>query len=307
MITELKGSRKYYSIDNLCAVFGYTRQAWYNHYKRAEVGDIQQHLVLQKVQQIRTELPMTGCIKLHVMLHDGFLQSLGFNMGRDALYTLLRDNNLLIKSKNRCVHTTNSNHRFKIHPDLVQRRPASRAEQIWVSDITFLRTTDGFAFLSLITDAFSRRIVGYHLAKDPKTIGCLKALEMALKSRIYPDQPLIHHSDRGTQYCCKNYTSVLKQHKIDISTTQSGSPYDNAIAERVNGILKMEFALDSVFDSFYSAQESVKQAVYKYNNIRLHASCNFKTPVFTHNKNCTVSTDQKTIFQKCKQYPETNS
>jgi putative transposase len=202
VISELKGTREHYSIDNLCAAFGYTRQAWYNHLRRTELHHFQQHIVLEKIQEIRMHLPMTGCIKLYKALNDGFLQGVGISMGRDAVFNLLRLNGMLIKTKKKWVRTTDSFHRYKVHPDLVQRRPATEVEQIWVSDITYLRTATGFAYLSLVTDAFSRKIVGYHLASNLKAIGCIKALKNALRNRIYPERVLIHHSDRGTQYCC---------------------------------------------------------------------------------------------------------
>jgi putative transposase len=282
VISELKGTREHYSIDNLCAVFGYTRQAWYNHLKRSKLHHFQQHIVLEKIQEIRMHLPKTGCIKLYKELNDGFLQSVGISMGRDAVFNLLRANGMLIKTKKKWVRTTDSFHRFKVHPDLVQRRPATQAEQIWVSDITYLRTETGFAYLSLVTDAFSRKIVGYHLSSNLKAIGCIKALKDALKNKVYPNRPLIHHSDRGTQYCCDEYIKLLKDSKIQISMTQSGSPYDNALAERVNGILKMEFDLERTFRSQSRAASAVAHAIDKYNNLRRHASCDYKTPEYTH-------------------------
>lgn len=282
MIAELRGTRKYYSIANLCWVNGYTRQAWYNHLKSVQLHFFEEHIVLEKIQQIRKELPKTGCVKLHKELNNGFLQAHGITMGRDAVFDLVRAHGLLIKTKKKWVYTTNSFHRYKIHPDLVQRRPAIQAEEIWVSDITYLRTDSCFVYLSLVTDAYSRKIVGYHLASDLKTIGCIKALKQALKDRKYPSRPLIHHSDRGTQYCCDDYVTLLKDSNIQISMTQTGSPYDNAIAERVNGILKMEFDLEKTFRNMAQAKTQVDLAAYKYNNIRLHASCNFQTPENTH-------------------------
>lgn len=284
MIEELRGTRKYYSIDNLCAAFGYTRQSWYNHLRRSELEVFQEHIVLQKIKEIRCALPKTGCIKLYKELNNGFLQTLGIAMGRDAVFNLVRKNGLLIKSKKRHIYTTNSFHRYKIHPDLVQRRPAWRAEEIWVSDITYITTVSGFTYLSLVTDAYSRKIVGYYLSTDLKASGCLKALDQAVKARIYQDQPLIHHSDRGTQYCCDDYISRLRQQQIQISMTQTGSPYDNAIAERVNGILKSEFDLYKTFKSYTQASAAVDTAIYRYNNLRLHTSCDYQTPENTHRK-----------------------
>jgi transposase InsO family protein len=284
VIRELRGTRKHYSLDNICAAFGYTRQAWYNHLKRSELQFFQEHLVLQKIKEIRRDLPKTGCIKLYKELNKGFLQALGISMGRDAVFDLVRQNGMLVKSKKRHVYTTNSFHRYKIHPDLVQRRPANRVEEIWVSDITYISTVTGFTYLSLVTDAYSRKIVGHYLSTNLKAAGCIKALNHAVANRLYPKECLIHHSDRGTQYCCDDYVSILRQKEIQISMTQTGSPYDNAIAERVNGILKAEFELYKIFKSYKQASEAVEQAIYKYNNLRLHASCNYQTPEITHRK-----------------------
>ncbi len=282
MISELHATRKYYSIDNLCAVFGYTRQAWYNHLKSERIQLLEESIVLEKIQSIRKELPKTGCIKLYKELNNGFLQAHGISMGRDAVFNLVRANGMLIKTKKKWVYTTNSFHRYKIHPDLVQRRAARRTEEIWVSDITYLRTKAGFVYLSLITDAYSRKIVGHHLANDLKAVGCIKALNRAIKNRLHPARPLIHHSDRGTQYCCDDYIKLLKQSKINISMTQTGSPYDNALAERVNGILKMEFDLEKTFKNAKQAKDYVDQSIHKYNSLRMHTSCDFQTPQITH-------------------------
>lgn len=282
MIYELKGTRKYYSIDNLCAAFGYTRQAWYNHLRSVQLNFLEAEIILEKILEIRAELPKTGCIKLHKELNNGFLQGHGITMGRDAVFAFVREHDLLIKSKKKWARTTNSFHRYKLHPDLVERRSAIRSEEIWVSDITYLRTVTGFVYLSLVTDAYSRKIMGYHLAPDLKAIGCIKALNMAIKGRSQPLRPLIHHSDRGTQYCCDNYINLLKDSNIMISMTQSGSPYDNAIAERVNGILKMEFDLDRTLKNIGQTKTEVQIAIHKYNNMRLHASCEFQTPQQTH-------------------------
>ena len=284
MIGDLRGTRKHYSIDHLCAAFGYTRQAWYNQIKRSELRVFQEHIVLQRIREIRTDLPKTGCIKLHKELNNGFLQTLGLTMGRDAVFDLMRAQGMLVKVKRKYVRTTNSFHRFKIHPDLVQRQAANHAEQIWVSDITYLRVGPCFGFLSLVTDAYSRKIMGYCLCENLKVKGCIQALNKAIKARIYPQRDLIHHSDRGTQYCCDEYIQYLTKHGLLISMTQTGSPYDNAIAERINGILKMEFDLGRKFNSFSQAAACVDQAVANYNNLRLHASCGYRTPQQTHQR-----------------------
>jgi putative transposase len=210
------------------------------------------------------------------------LKTHNMSIGRDSLFSLLRANNLLIKRKRRRAITTNSNHCFKKWPDLVKRRHAIMPEEIWASDITYIDGKNGFYYLDLIMDIYSKKIVGYNLSRNLKAIGCLKALEIALKGRIYPWRPLIHHSDRGIQYCCDAYVQALQDNKIAISMTQHGCPYDNAIAERLNGILKIELGLYEIFDSFQAASKKVDEAVRKYNEVRPHLNCDMETPMYRH-------------------------
>lgn len=242
---------------------------------------IKYKLVLDMVHLIRDTLPFTGGLKLHYMITPE-LKTHRLSIGRDTLFSLLRENKLLIKPKRMHPKTTNSNHRFKKWPDLLQRRSAIMPEEFWVSDITYLRGKSGFYYLSLVTDLYSHKIVGYNVSRNLKAISCIKALQMAINSRIYPSRPLIHHSDRGIQYCCDAYIKTLETNKIAISMTQHGCPYDNAVAERVNGILKRELGLYTIFDSFESACEKVDQAVRKYNEIRPHLSNNMETPMYRH-------------------------
>ena len=234
------------------------------------------------VREIRTDLPAVGGLKLHYMIKPA-LKAHRLSIGRDTLFSLLRENKLLIKPKRRYAKTTNSNHHFKKWPDLVNRRPANMPEEVWVSDITYIRSKNSFYYLDLVTDLYSRKIVGYNLSHNLKAIGCLKALQMAINSRMYQHRPLIHHSDRGIQYCCDAYVKALENNQFSISMTQDGCPYDNAVAERLNGILKAELGLYDTFDSFKSASEKVNQAVRKYNEIRPHLSCEMQTPMYRHN------------------------
>ena len=201
-------------------------------------------------------------------------------MGRDAFFELLRDNGLLVRRKRYRVRTTFSSHRFRKYPDLRRDLVPERPNQLWVSDITYIRIKEDFAYLSLVTDAYSRKIIGFCVSHDLSTDNCLSALKMALSTHL-TDQPLIHHSDRGTQYCSKAYTELLKRKGIAISMTQSGNPRDNAIAERVNGILKMEF-LDRKFDNVNQAYKAVKSAIEIYNTVRIHSSLNMLTPDKAH-------------------------
>lgn len=270
-------------VATLCGLFGKSRQAWYDIHNRKQEDLFHEQVIVELVQQKRTLLPRVGGIKLFSMLASD-LADHHIAIGRDAFYAILRKNNLLVPFKRRYALTTQSNHRFKKWPDLVQRRHPARAEEIWVSDITYLRTRNGFIYLSLITDAFSRKIVGYHLSQSLKALGCIAALNKAITGRRYPDRPLIHHSDRGIQYCCDAYVKVLLDNSLQISMTQDGSPYDNAIAERVNGILKAEFDLYQIFHSYKAAINPVCRAIAAYNTIRLHFSCNLQTPDQAHGR-----------------------
>ncbi len=175
-----------------------------------------------------------------------------------------------------------SRHWLKKYPNLIREMEIKSPEHVWVSDITYIRLTDGFCYLSLITDAYSRKIMGYYLSKDLSHYGCLEALKTAINQRLNPYSKLIHHSDRGVQYCCNEYVGLLRDSKISISMTEESDPYENAIAERLNGILKDEFQLDSEFKSYEAASRAVNNAVNTYNEHRPHASCNYLTPLQAH-------------------------
>lgn len=203
-------------------------------------------------------------------------------MGRDAFFELLRANGLLVRRKRSYARTTFSYHRFRKYPDLARELVPGRANQLWVSDITYIRVGQDFAYLSLVTDAYSRKIIGFCLSHDLSTDSCLKALKMALVTRL-TDLPLIHHSDRGIQYCSRAYIHLLKKKGIGISMTQSGNPRDNAIAERVNGILKQEL-LKEYYDNIGIAYTNIKQAIAIYNTLRPHSSVDMLTPENAHTK-----------------------
>lgn len=276
--------KQYYnniSVEQICRLFGKTRQAWYDVNQRQTNLKLQEDIILQWVQEVRTVLPRTGGLKLYAILKPK-LQLHHVFLGRDGFFNFLRKYDLLIQPRKKYVYTTQSFHRFKKWPNLIENAVITSAEQVWVSDITYLRTENSFIYLFLITDAWSRKIMGYYLSQQLKTKGCSAALLKAIKSRQYPERPLIHHSDRGIQYCSDEYVALLQQHDIAISMTQTGSPYDNAIAERINGILKQEFNLDAVFKNYTHAIEPVAKAIYLYNTVRPHFSCQLKTPAVQH-------------------------
>ncbi len=265
----------------ICGLFGKSRQAFYDQYNRIQQEYSDEALVIELVQKIRLDMPKIGTVKLHRMIFDSTAQE-SWNMGRDRFFDLLRENNLLIKQRKRYVRTTFSDHGFYKWPDLTIALQLNAVEQLWVSDITYLRITDGFVYLSLITDAYSKKIVGFHLSQQLKAQGCIIALNKAIAALAVNKGTLIHHSDRGVQYCCEPYVSKLQQHTILISMTQSGSPYENAIAERVNGILKNELGLNQTFLSYNDAIAPTHNAIDIYNRKRPHMSCGYLTPEHAH-------------------------
>jgi putative transposase len=270
-------------LERLCTLFGKTRQAYYDHYWRQSDDQLQEALIVELVRSVRQRLPRLGARKLLLVLHDDFAAH-HISIGRDSFLELLRNHELLVRRTKRYVRTTDSNHPFKKWADLIKELKVTATEQLWVSDITYLRTESGFVYLSLITDAFSHKIVGYHLSQHLKAQGCIIALNKAIATLkgSQEQRTLIHHSDRGVQYCCDAYVQVLQHHHIAISMTQSGSPYDNAIAERVNGILKTELMLEQTFSSYSAAVPLVHQAIDAYNRLRPHMSCGNLTPEQVH-------------------------
>lgn len=240
-------------------------------------------LVLKLVGEIRQDLPRAGVPKLHYLLREK-LAAHGIKMGRDALYQLMGEHGYLLRYRRRKPYTTNSNHPYKKYPNLIRDiKYLTHPGQLWVSDITYIRLKEKFGYLSIVTDAYSHKIIGHCLHPTLHSDGPVNALLMAVKSKR--GKALIHHSDRGLQYCCADYVKMLEHYGIQISMTEKGDPYENAIAERVNGILKMEFLLDKTFATFNEAEQAVQIAVEKYNHIRPHDSCDKLTPVQAHERN----------------------
>lgn len=270
----------HYSVRYLCALFGKSRQAYYDLGDSREAQALRDTLVLKLVAEVRRDLPRIGVPKLLHMLQDSFAAH-GIKLGRDGLYTLLGSRGLLIRRRKRKPRTTDSNHPYRMYPNLIKDLMLTAPGQLWVSDITYLRLSHGFCYLSIITDAYSRKIVGYKLHPTLHSQGATDALIMAAADQKRTSG-LIHHSDRGVQYCCADYVQMLEQYSIRISMTENGDPYENALAERVNGILKQEFGLDQTFPSLAAAADAVSDAVYRYNQLRPHASCDYKTPVAAH-------------------------
>jgi len=233
------------------------------------------------VRSIRASQPRLGTRKLHWLLKD-IMKDTGIKMGRDKLFTLLREHDLLVKPRRRWVRTTDSNHTYRKYPNLIKGYEPSGPEQIWSSDITYVLTDRGFVYVSLIMDHYSKRIMGYHVHETLEADGPLQSLRMALKNRRYPEARLIHHSDQGTQYCNGEYIGLLKRNGIQISMAPPGNPYENALSERINGTIKIEFYLGDRFKDIDQVRKAMKEAVELYNNCRPHASCDFLTPQQAH-------------------------
>ena len=273
------------SLAVLCGLFGKTRQGWYQWSSNQENTQLYESIVTKLVVDIRQQInnPRLGTSKLRVLLNEQLLDQ-GVKVGRDKLYDILRAKGLLVRCRKRKVTTTDSTHPFRRYPNLVKDNLIERPEQVWVSDITYVRLSKGFCYLSLITDHYSRKIVGYCLHLTLESIGPEKALLMALSQRLYPSAKLVHHSDQGVQYCSFDYVKLLKANDILISMSRKGSPQENAIAERVNGILKQEYGLGKTFTGIEQALRAVKQGVDSYNGQRPHRSLNMQTPNQVHQK-----------------------
>jgi putative transposase len=272
------------SMEVLCRLFGKTRHAYYDHQWHRQDQTLKDDIILQLVHKIRnTYLPRLGTRKLLILLKPE-LGAHQIKIGRDYLFDLLEEHKLLIRRRKRKVFTTDSRHWMRKYANLTKSLIITRPEQLWVSDITYIRMGNQWGYLSLITDAYSHKIMGIGFRSDLLALGCLEALQMAYDNRSYGQHPLIHHSDRGCQYCCKEYVDLLNAHHIAISMTERGDPYENALAERINGIIKEEFNLYSSQENFENTYQRILKSVVTYNDIRPHGSCNDLTPCQAHKK-----------------------
>lgn len=268
-----------------CRLFGVTPQAFYQHNWRRETISIEADLVLQQIKNIRLCHPALGGRKLYELLYPFMLEH-GIKMGRDALFDLLAEHYLLVKRRKRVIATTQSYHRFRKYPNITRNLELTHANQLWVSDLTYYKIKDKPVYISFIMDAYSKKILGYQLAQNMEAIHTQKALKMALKNNPLPVQHhLIHHSDRGTQYCCDGYIKILNSYSIQISMTENGDPLENAIAERLNGIIKEEYLAHYQYKNIHELQCKLDKAVYYYNKQRPHLSCTMMTPEQVHKNN----------------------
>jgi len=288
-------------LAKLCAWFGISRQAYYNHNWRGFEIENKHHLVLSEVKSIREKHPRIGTRKLFYLLQN-FFKEHQKKMGRDALFNLFYDNQLLIRNRKRKIRTTNSHHRFRKYPNLIRGLIPTEVNQLWVSDITYWKVKENHLYISFITDVFSHKIVGYYVSDTLATSESEKALKMALKAVKGKTTNLIHHSDRGIQYCSNSYVKLLQDYDVKISMTENGDPLENAVAERVNGIIKGEYLYEYKIDTLKQARRLLKVVVQLYNTERPHMSINNKTPELVHQNK------QKVKFKRLwKNYYQKNS
>jgi putative transposase len=242
--------------------------------------ELKEEMVVKLVQEIRRQQPNIGGKKLYKLLKPE-LERLGGGIGRDRFFDILRKHGYLVKRRRKYVSTTDSYHRFHKYKNKLKEKHLTGPNQAYVSDITYLRTRQGFVYLFLQTDAYSRMITGWDVSDSLSIEGAIRALQMSVKQCPDP-HGVIHHSDRGIQYCCNDYVELLTSNKMVISMTEENHCYENAIAERVNGILKQEFLLDTTFADKSAAVKAVKEAIMTYNTRRPHWSLNLCTPMQMH-------------------------
>jgi len=261
--------------------FGISRQALYKRQKTQKIKVNQEKELIEMVAKAREGNSSYGGKKIHHILKDE-MELKNIKMGRDKFFKFLRFNNLLIPKRRNYHTTTDSNHRFYKHPNLIINKIPTRPEQLWVSDITYIKTENGHNYLALVTDAYSKKIVGYAIDSHMKASLCVEALKMAIENREYPNKELIHHSDRGFQYCSNEYVNFSLKNNIRLSMTEKYDPYENAIAERVNRTLKYEYALKNIIKNKKIAKQMVDYAVFQYNEKRPHFSLDLFAPNYVH-------------------------
>lgn len=285
-------------LATLCGWFGITRQAYYQNNWNSIDSSIEDHLVLQEVIKIRKLHKQMGVRKLYTKLQSFMLEH-QIKIGRDALFNLLSANNMLVRKRKRRITTTNSYHWLRKYPNLIRDFVPTAPNQLWVSDITYWKIKESHVYISFITDAYSHKIVGYHVAETLESIETIKALKMALSDLMSESHfQLTHHSDRGVQYCHKKYVKLLQDNNIKISMTEKGDPLENAIAERVNGIIKEEYLNDYQINNIKEAKQVLKHVVKLYNEERPHNSINNLYPNEVHENNLKTEKLWKNYYKK---------
>lgn len=304
----MKSDFQHIGLARLCGWFGLSRQACYQHNKAEISTSIAEDFIIRQVTQIRKSHPRMGARKLYVMLEDFMLEH-SIKMGRDALFALLAINNLLVRKRKRSVHTTNSHHWLRKYPNQIKEFIPTAINQLWVSDITYWKINGKFVYISFITDTYSHKIVGYHVAQTLEAVECVRALKMALSALTAESHfQLTHHSDRGLQYCSHSYVNLLQDYQINISMTENGDPRENAIAERINGIIKDEYLDNYHVNTFKEAQVLLKSVVELYNNQRPHMSIGNLKPNQVHQSNKEIKTEKlwKNYYHKQPKFVNSN-
>ena len=297
----MKSNFSHIGLARLCGWFGITRQAYYQNNWEGVSTTLEEDLVIQQVKSIRKNHRRIGARKLFEMIQP-FLIDHSIKMGRDALFTLLSANHLLVRKRKRRIQTTNSYHWLRKYPNLIREFVPTAPNQLWVSDITYWKINTGeHLYISFITDAYSHRIVGYHVAETLETIESVQALKMALSALGAESHfQLTHHSDRGIQYCSAAYVKLLLDNNIKISMTENGDPLENAVAERVNGIIKDEYLETYEIDNIKDAKQLLRAVVDLYNTERPHMSIGNLTPNHIHHSKTTIKTEKlwKNYYRK---------
>ncbi len=287
------------SIDTLCELFGKRRQTYYKKRKISTRSAFESEILIQMIAKERKLMPMLGGRKLHFKLQGKIPDDL--HMGRDKFFDFLRDNNLLVRRKRHKAITTMSSHWLRKYPNLIKEFIPNGPHQLWVSDITYVETSEGFVYLFLITDAFSRKIIGWNLSDNLGSDNAVVALCMALSQLPAGVKNLIHHSDRGVQYCSSKYVEILNKANVNISMTENGDPLENAVAERVNGILKTEWIYEIKLKSLNDAIIQIKRIIKIYNSERPHSSIELLTPNQAHVENRSLKRLWKNYYKNKEQ------
>ena len=287
-------------LAKLCGWFGITRQAYYQNGWREAETSTEEDILLKEVLEIRKDHKRMGTRKIYEKLRPIMLEH-QIKMGRDALFDLLSSNHLLVRKRKRRIQTTQSSHWLRKYPNLIRGFVPTVPNHLWVSDLTFWKINGGHLYISFITDAYSHKIVGYHVAETMEAIESVQALKMALSGLFMePDGhfQLIHHSDRGVQYCSFEYVKLLKDNNIQISMTENGDPLENALAERLNGILKDEYLNDNPVTSMVQARKVLARAVCLYNEDRPHMSIGNLYPSLVHEQKIQTKRLWKNYYKK---------
>jgi len=265
----------------LCGLIGKSRQAFYDKKNRKEQQLIDASIIVELVERERQIAKRIGGKKLHRILKQELLEH-GIDIGVQKFMDILRANNLLVSRKSRKPKLTDSQHKLPTYPNKARNLHIDKSELLWVSDITYIKVFDQFCYLFLITDAYSRKVVGYNFSRRMTAKCCIKALNLALENRRYPDRKLMHHSDRGSQYCARDYVAILNCSDIVISMTENGDPLENPLAERMNRTFKDTFGLDENFPTFEKASHRSDESIKYYNERLPHSSIDMLTPDQAH-------------------------